>query len=155
MQATSIGDRPLRAVYPGTFDPFTPGHADIVARARDVFDRVTILMAVNSAKIATATLAEKAERVRAALPSDWTTVDVDVCATLTATYCREHDVAVIIRGVRNRTDAMQEYRLAAMNQTLGVQTLLLPARPELSNVSSTMLRARPDDAIYSRCTARS
>jgi pantetheine-phosphate adenylyltransferase len=143
----SFGDRstrPLRAVYPGTFDPFTPGHADIVARARHVFDRVTILVAINSTKVATATLIEKAERVRAALPSDWATVDVDICAALTATYCREHDVAVIIRGIRNTTDAMQEYRLAAMNESQGVQTLLLPARPELSGVSSTMLRYRTD-----------
>jgi pantetheine-phosphate adenylyltransferase len=59
---------------------------------------------------------------------------------LTAAFCRQHGAGVIIRGVRNRSDLRHEYQLAAMNEALGVTTLLLPASPRLAAVSSTVLR---------------
>jgi pantetheine-phosphate adenylyltransferase len=129
----------MRAVYPGTFDPFTAGHADIAARALTVFDRVTILVTLNAAKPPGDLLA-RAERVRAALPPGWDRVEVVAWPGLTATYCREHDIPVIVRGVRNPTDFRHEYELAAMNASLGVETLLLAAQPHLSAVSSTAAR---------------
>lgn len=131
----------VRAVYPGSFDPFTPGHLDVVSRARDLFDEVVVLVAVNSLKRPGADEQQRAAAIRAALAPGWTSVTVVPWRGLTAAYCRHHDVGVIVRGVRNAADFQAEYRLAAMNQSLGVPTVLLTARPDLAAVSSTVARA--------------
>ncbi|MEW2378759.1 pantetheine-phosphate adenylyltransferase [Micromonospora sp. NPDC047812] len=130
----------VRAVYPGSFDPFTPGHLNVVSRARDLFDEVVVLVAVNSTKQPSADEEARAAAVRAMLPVGWTSVTVAAWSGLTSAYCRRHDVGVIVRGVRNTTDLQAEYRLAAMNQSLGVPTVFLPAQPELAAVSSTAAR---------------
>ncbi|MET7822577.1 pantetheine-phosphate adenylyltransferase [Micromonospora zamorensis] len=131
----------VRAVYPGSFDPFTPGHANVVNRARGLFDEVVVLVAVNGTKHPTISEEERAAAVRAILPVEWTSVTVVAWSGLTSAYCRSHDVGVIVRGVRNTTDLQAECQLAAMNQSLGVPTVFLPARPELAAVSSTAVRA--------------
>ncbi|MEU4243258.1 pantetheine-phosphate adenylyltransferase [Actinoplanes sp. NPDC026619] len=128
------------AVYPGTFDPFTPGHRDVVDRVRHLFDRVVVLVAINPEKEPAATQAQRLAALRASLPASWSNVGVAAWAGLTVAYCREHHAGVIVRGVRNHTDMLYEYQLAAVNQELGVTTLLVPARPELARVSSTALR---------------
>jgi pantetheine-phosphate adenylyltransferase len=128
------------AVYPGTFDPFTAGHADVVDRVRHLFDRVTVLVAVNADKHPTASHDQRSAAVRGSLPAGWTTVTVTAWAGLTAEFCREHGADVIIRGVRNHADLRQECQLAGMNEDLGVTTLLVPVRPGLAAVSSTAVR---------------
>ena len=132
---------PVRAVYPGTFDPFTAGHFDVVERARRLFDQLTVLVAVNAEKQPAVAGPQRAAAVRAVLPAGWGDVTVVVWAGLTAAYCRRHGIGVIVRGVRNTADAVRESQLAAMNEDLGVTTLLLPARPELAALSSTVVRA--------------
>ncbi|MBQ1014093.1 pantetheine-phosphate adenylyltransferase [Micromonospora sp. M51] len=139
--ARAFGRVRVRAVYPGSFDPFTPGHVNVVDRARDLFDEVVVLVALNSTKQPGSDEEERATAVRAILPPEWTSVSVVAWSGLTATYCRLHDVGVIVRGVRHTTDLRAEYQLAAMNQSLGVPTVFLPARPELAAVSSTAVRA--------------
>ncbi|WP_231605822.1 pantetheine-phosphate adenylyltransferase [Micromonospora sp. HK10] len=129
------------AVYPGTFDPFTPGHRDLVARARVMFDRVVVLLAVNADKRPTAEATARAARVRAELPGAWGNVEVDTWAGLTAAYCVRRGATVIVRGLRSAGDLRQEHQLAAMNAHLGVQTVWLPARPRLAATSSTVARA--------------
>ncbi|MFI5931869.1 pantetheine-phosphate adenylyltransferase [Actinoplanes sp. NPDC051494] len=139
--AARNGDsRPGRAAYPGTFDPFTPGHFDIADRARRLFDQLTIVVAVNDSKRPTRTTTARANRVRAALPAEWENVTVAAWHGLTVDYCHRHGCGVIVRGVRNSTDFLHEYQLAAMNETMGVTTLLLPARPQLTTMSSTAVR---------------
>ncbi|MEU7799799.1 pantetheine-phosphate adenylyltransferase [Micromonospora arborensis] len=130
----------MRAVYPGSFDPFTPGHLDVVNRARALFDEVVVLVAVNGLKHPGTGEEERAAAVRAILPVEWTTVTVAAWRGLTSAYCHRHDAGVIVRGVRNTTDLHNEYQLAAMNQSLGVPTVFLPAQPELAAVSSTAVR---------------
>ncbi|MER7892931.1 pantetheine-phosphate adenylyltransferase [Micromonospora sp. NPDC094482] len=130
----------MRAVYPGSFDPFTPGHLNVVNRARDLFDEVVVLVAVNSIKHPGTGEEERAAAVRALLPVEWTSVTVAAWSGLTSTYCRHHEVGVIVRGLRNTTDLRTEYQLAAMNQSLGVPTVFLPTQPELAAVSSTAVR---------------
>ena len=115
------------AVYPGTFDPVTPGHPDIIKRARHLFARVTVLVAVNGDKQPASTQSERAVLLRRELPADWDNVSVAAWAGLTVQFCRQHGAGVIIRGVRDRADFRHEYQLAAMNQHLGITTLLLPA----------------------------
>ncbi|WP_330438488.1 pantetheine-phosphate adenylyltransferase [Micromonospora sp. NBC_00821] len=131
----------MRAVYPGSFDPFTPGHLNVVKRAHALFDEVVVLVAVNSLKHPDSDEEERAAAVRAILPVGWTSVTVVAWSGLTSTYCRRHDVGVIVRGVRNTTDLQAEYPLAAMNQSLGVPTVFLPAQADLAAVSSTAVRA--------------
>ena len=128
------------AVYPGTFDPITPGHLDIIDRARLLFARITVLVAVNADKQPASTIAERAIRLSRELPADWDNVSVSAWAGLTVAFCRQQGAGVIIRGVRNRSDLLHEYQLAAMNEAMGVTTLLLPAQPGLVALSSTVLR---------------
>jgi pantetheine-phosphate adenylyltransferase len=128
------------AVYPGTFDPVTPGHLDIIERARHLFARVTVLVAVNSDKQPASTQSERAVQLRRELPADWDNVSVAAWAGLTVAFCRQHGADVIIRGVRNGSDLRHEYQLAAMNEALGITTLLLSAQPSLAAMSSTVLR---------------
>jgi pantetheine-phosphate adenylyltransferase len=134
------GPRSARAVYPGTFDPFTPGHLDVVDRARRMFDQVTVLVAVNDGKRSSGTTAARAREIRDVLPAGWENVAVAAWHGLIVDYCRRNACGVIIRGLRNATDCMRENELAAMNEALGVATLFLPARPELVTMSSTAVR---------------
>ena len=86
------------------------------------------------------TPSERAIRLRRELPANWDNVSVAAWGGLTAAFCRQHGASVIIRGVRNRSDFRHESQLAAMNEAMGVTTLLLPAQPGLVAVSSTVLR---------------
>ncbi|MEH0974067.1 pantetheine-phosphate adenylyltransferase [Micromonospora sp. CPCC 205546] len=142
----------VRAVYPGSFDPFTPGHLNVVNRARELFDEVVVLVAVNGSKHPVTDQEERAAAVRALLPVGWASVTVAAWSGLTSAYCRHHEVQVIVRGVRNTTDLQTEYQLAAMNQALGVPTVFLPAQPELAAVSSTVVRTlgRPPSPTWPR-----
>jgi pantetheine-phosphate adenylyltransferase len=143
---TTGGSRPgEHAVYPGTFDPVTSGHLDVIERAWHLFARVTVLVAVNGDKHPASTQSERVIQLRRELPADWDSVSVAAWAGLTVAFCRQHGAGVIIRGVRNRSDLLREYQLAAMNEAMGVTTLLLPARPGLAAVSSTVLRGLGSD----------
>ena len=107
---------------------------------RHLFARVTVLVAVNGGKQPSGAPSERAVQLRQEVPSDWVSVSVAAWAGLTVAFCRQHGAGVIIRGVRNSSDLRHEYQLAAMNQDLGITTLLLPAKPGLVSVSSTVLR---------------
>ena len=88
------------AVYTGTFHPFTAGHADVVDRVRRIFDRVTVLVAVNGNKQSAATLEQRLRALRCLLPADWSNVAVTAWAGLTVAFCHEHQAGVIVRGIR-------------------------------------------------------
>jgi pantetheine-phosphate adenylyltransferase len=128
------------AVYPGTFDPVTPGHLDVIERARHLFARITVLVAVNADKQPAATQSERAIQLRREIPAGWDNVSVAAWDGLTVEFCRQHGAGAIIRGVRNGSDLRHEYQLAAMNQAMGITTLILPANPGLAAMSSTVLR---------------
>lgn len=128
------------AVYPGSFDPVTPGHLDVIGRARALFARVTVLVAVNGDKQQGSTASERAARVRRRIPVEWDNVSVVAWNGLTVAFCREHDADVIIRGVRNGSDLSHESQMAAINAVEEIATVLLPARAKLAAVSSTVFR---------------
>jgi pantetheine-phosphate adenylyltransferase len=107
-----------------------------------MFDHVTVLVAVNDGKRPSQPTAARAGEIRGLLPVGWENVAVAAWHGLTVDYCRRNGCGLIIRGVRNATDCVREYELAAMNEALGVTTLLLPARPELAAMSSTAVRGR-------------
>jgi pantetheine-phosphate adenylyltransferase len=106
-----------------------------------MFDQVTVLVAVNGGKRPSGTTAARATEIRGLLPAGWENVAVAAWHGLTVDYCRRNGCGVIIRGVRNSTDYLHEYELAAMNEALGVTTLFIPARAELAPMSSTAVRA--------------
>jgi pantetheine-phosphate adenylyltransferase len=138
-----------RAVYPGTFDPFTEGHRDVVDRVRVLFGEVVVLVAVNPDKQPTETVEDRVARIAAGLPATWSNVVVAAWAGLTADYCRRHGADVVVRGLRNRADLRHEYPLAVMNEEMGVSTLLVPARPELAAISSTAARQAMTSRVIS------
>jgi pantetheine-phosphate adenylyltransferase len=128
-------------VYPGTFDPFTDGHLDVVERVRKLFDEIVVLVAVNPEKQPSAAAVDRVAAIERLIPRDWSNVVVNGWAGLTAAYCRANRAGVIVRGVRNQADLRHEYPLAALNEDMGVTTLLVPARPGLAAVSSTAVKA--------------
>ena len=141
MSSATGGSKPgEHAAYPGTFDPLTAGHLDVIERARHLFARVTVLVAVNGGKRPGRGAAERAALVRREVPAGWGNVAVAAWDGLTVAFCRARGAGVIIRGVRGRADFRHEYQLAAMNEAMGVTTLLLPARPALAGTSSTAQR---------------
>ena len=126
------------AVYPGTFDPFTNGHIDLVERALRLFPRVVVAVARNPQKVPLFTLEERLAIIREAL-GDIPGVEVDTFEALTVDYVRRKGAQVIIRGVRAVSDFEAEFAMALMNRKLSehVETVFL-----MPNLSYTFLSSR-------------
>jgi pantetheine-phosphate adenylyltransferase len=129
-----------RAVCPGSFDPVTNGHLDIIARTAPLFDEVVVAVLVNRAKKGLFPLEERMEMLaEAAAPHP--NVRVDSFEGLLVDYCREHDVRAIVKGVRAVSDVDYELQMAQMNHALtGVETLFLPASPEFGFIASSLVK---------------
>src|ERR1700759_2071034 len=129
-----------RAVCPGSFDPPTNGHLDIVGRAAALFDEVVVAVLMNKSKKSLFTVEERSAMLpggTSASPS----VRVDSFHGLLVDYCRAHDVRAIVKGLRAVTDFDYELQMAQMNQQLsGVDTLLMSTRPEWSFVASSLVK---------------
>lgn len=129
-----------RCACPGSFDPFTAGHLDVVERAAALYDEVTVLVLVHSGKTGLFTAAERVELVRActaALPG----VRVASWPGLLVDWCRANDVPVVVKGLRGAGDVDLELAMAQMNRRVGgVETLLLPTDPALAFVSSSLVK---------------
>ncbi len=129
------------AVFPGSFDPITIGHVQIVKRALPLFDKVIIAVGVNSQKKYLYSLEERLkgiDRVFAKEPK----VDVDKHEGLTAHYCIKKNARYLLRGLRNASDFDYEKQLSQMNQIIGdgVETVFFISQPEFSHISSTLVR---------------
>jgi pantetheine-phosphate adenylyltransferase len=129
------------AMYPGTFDPVTNGHVDLVRRAAKLFDRVVVAVAASPNKTPMFTLEERINMARTAL-ADAPNITVDGYGGLTVDYVREHGLKVIIRGLRAVSDFEYEFQLATMNRHLRseVETVFLTPAEEYTFVSSTFVR---------------
>ena len=128
------------AIFPGTFDPFTKGHADIVARGLEIFDRIVIAVGVHENKQPAEGTDTRLATIDALYAYD---NRVGVCAYtgLTVDFAREQDAQFILRGVRSMKDYEYERDIADMNYRLsGVETVLLFSRPELACISSSVVR---------------
>jgi pantetheine-phosphate adenylyltransferase len=134
------------AVFPGTFDPITRGHEDIVRRAADIFDRVIIAMGRNTKKQSLFPLEERLAWIREIFKDD-PRIEVDTYDELTVEYCRRKGANFIVRGLRTSGDFEYEAHLAQVNRKLdsSIETIFLITNPELSNISSTVVR---DIIIY-------
>ena len=129
-----------RAVCPGSFDPVTNGHLDIVRRASRLFDEVIVAVLVNPGKAGLFTVDERMELLREAV-ADLPTVTVDSFEGLLVDYCRSHDIPVIVKGLRAVSDFEYELQMAQMNRELaGIETLFVPTAPQVGHLSSSLVK---------------
>lgn len=131
------------AVYPGSFDPFTLGHLDVVTRAVKLFDRLEVLVVHNPAKTPTFSSLERSDQIRRSLDaSGLQAVTVSVLdAGLLATYCAKLGATAIVKGVRNDSDLQSELPQARVNRDQsGIDTIFMPGDPALSHISSSLVR---------------
>ncbi|MEU9098355.1 pantetheine-phosphate adenylyltransferase [Streptomyces sp. NPDC048361] len=129
----------MRALFPGSFDPVTQGHQDVLRRAAQLFDEVVVCVMFNASKTGRFAITERLERLRAAA-SDLSNVTVDSHTGLLVDYCRSVGVDVVVRGVRGVGDLEYEMPMARMNRELaGVETFFIAADPVLAHISSTLV----------------
>jgi pantetheine-phosphate adenylyltransferase len=129
-----------RAVCPGSFDPPTNGHLDVVGRASQLFDEVVVAVLVNKNKKGLFTVEERMDMLTDVL-APWPNVTVASFHGLLVDYCRANDVRAIVKGLRGAADFDYELQMAQMNQRLsGVDTLFLSSSPEYGFVSSSLLK---------------
>ncbi len=133
--------RELVAVYPGTFDPITNGHVDIVRRALALFDRVIVAVAENVRKSPLFSLAERAAMIRASVGDD-ARVEIDSFTGLLVDYARRRQARAVIRGLRAIADFEYEFQFAHMNRHLApdVETVFLMTSEESFYVSSSLVK---------------
>lgn len=129
------------AIFAGTFDPITLGHADIIKRSLSLFDKVIIAIGVNTKKQTLFSLEDRRNWVQEIF-KDEPKVEVDDYTDLTVNYCRSMGARYILRGLRNGSDFDYEAHIAQVNKELApeIETVFIISSPELSYISSTIVR---------------
>ena len=129
------------AVYPGTFDPFTNGHLDIIHRSARMFDRVIVSVAKNLKKPPSFSIEERVGFIREAL-AGVSSVSVEPFDSLLVKFARDQGANVIVRGLRAVSDFEYEFQMALMNRSLDkeVETIFLAPRQEYSYLSSAIVK---------------
>ena len=132
----------ITAIYPGTFDPVTNGHLDLIHRASKLFPRVVVAVAESRGKSPLFTLAERVALIRGVI-SGFENVDVIGFDNLLVECAKNHQAAVIIRGLRAVSDFEYEFQLAGMNRRLSpeIETVFLTPAEQYEFISSSMIRA--------------
>ena len=129
-----------RAVCPGSFDPVTNGHLDIIGRSSRLFDEVIIGVLINQHKTGLFTIEERIEMLRAVTAS-YGNVRVESFRGLLVDFCRAQEAAVVVKGLRAVSDFDYELQMAQMNIGLsGVETLFMPTNPQHSFLSSSLVK---------------
>jgi len=131
----------IRAVYPGTFDPLTRGHEDLVRRAAKLFDPLIIGVAISRGKSTFFSLQERTEMAREVL-GDLKNVQITSFTGLLTDFVRKHDAQVVLRGLRAVSDFEYEFQLAGMNRSLNpdFETLFLTPSEQHMFISATLVR---------------
>ena len=134
-------DHMKTAIYPGSFDPITLGHLDIIRRSAPCFDRLFVCVMVNCDKKPMFSPEQRLELIRRSV-ADLPNVEAELYSGLLADYARQKGAGILVKGVRNTTDFDLEYQQAAINRGIcpELETLLLPASPAYQHFSSTMVR---------------
>jgi pantetheine-phosphate adenylyltransferase len=129
------------AVFPGSFDPITKGHEDIVLRAKDLFDEVVVAVGQNSSKKSMFSLEKRTQWIEHTFRNH-NSIKVKTYEGLTIDYCKEIGAQYLLRGIRNTNDFEYERSIAQMNHDLNseIETVLLFTAPELSAINSTIVR---------------
>ena len=129
----------MKVFFPGSFRPFTKGHHDIVTRLLSIFDEEVVGIGVNEQKAQTDDHLERKAAIETLFAHE-ERVSVVCYSTLTITCAKEVGAKVIVKGVRSVKDYEYEREQAEVNRMLGIETLLLPATPELACISSSVVR---------------
>lgn len=129
------------AVFPGSFDPITIGHVDIVKRSIPLFDKIIVAIGVNSQKKYLFDLNTRKEWIHTVFQS-YPSVEISSYEGLTINYCKEIGAQYLLRGIRSASDFEYEKTIAHLNHTMDadVETILMLSPPEFSSISSTIVR---------------
>jgi pantetheine-phosphate adenylyltransferase len=136
----SEGSQVRRAVCPGSFDPITNGHLDIISRASRLYDEVYVAVMINKSKKGLFEIDERIELIRE-VTAEYGNVIVEAFHGLLVDYCKERDIPAIVKGLRAVSDFDYELQMAQMNNGLsGVETLFVPTNPTYSFLSSSLVK---------------
>ena len=129
------------AIFPGSFDPITKGHEDIVRRAIPLFDEIIVAIGINSTKNYMYSLEQRLQWIEATF-TDCKSIKIIQYEGLTIDICKKHQVKYILRGLRNSNDYEYEKSIAMMNQAMAkdIETVYLNTQPESAAISSTIVR---------------
>ncbi len=129
------------AVFPGSFDPITIGHVDLIKRALPLFDKIIVAVGVNSSKKNLFPLEQRLAWLRQVFVQ-YPNIEVDYFENLTAHYCLRIGAQYLLRGLRNASDFDYEKTISQLNHIVGngIETVFLIAQPEFSHISSTIVR---------------
>ena len=129
------------AIYPGSFDPVTSGHLNIIRRAANIFDKLIVCVMVNAGKHPMFSLEERAELIRR-VTADLPNVEVDCSTELLAEYAKRRDICVIVKGLRAGSDFENEFQMAMINHKINpdLDTMFLPAEHQYMSLSSSMVK---------------
>tara|TARA_B100000575_G_scaffold35096_1_gene23672 strand:+ start:7538 stop:7990 length:453 start_codon:yes stop_codon:yes gene_type:complete len=128
------------AVFPGSFDPITLGHVDIVKRGLKIFDKIIIAIGENSDKSCMFDLDKRIHYVSKAF-ENYNKIEVKSYSGLTVKFCEKNNTRFILRGIRNSVDYEYEKIMAQTNEKMsGIETIFLVSNPEFSNISSSLIR---------------
>jgi pantetheine-phosphate adenylyltransferase len=129
------------AVFPGSFDPITIGHVDLVKRAIPIFDKIIVAIGVNTQKKYLFNL-EQRKKWLCEVFFEYPQIEIDVFENLTAHYCKKKHADFILRGLRNASDFDYEKTISQLNHIVGngIETVFLISQPEFSHISSTIVR---------------
>jgi pantetheine-phosphate adenylyltransferase len=129
-----------RAVCPGSFDPVTNGHLDIISRASKLFDEVVVAVLINKSKQGLFTVDERMDMLREVC-SEFPNVKVDAFHGLLVNFCRDRDIIAIVKGLRAVSDFDYELQMAQMNSSLApVETVFVPTSPTYSFLASSLVK---------------
>ena len=132
--------KPKIAVFPGSFDPLTTGHVDLVRRALPLFDRIVVAVGVNSQKKTLFTLEQRMDWIRDVFKK-YPTVEVGHFEKLTVHFCQKIGADYLLRGLRNGSDFDYEKTISQLNHEIGgIETVFLISQPMFTHISSTIVR---------------
>ena len=131
----------LRAAFPGSFDPPTSGHINVIRRAAAIFDELVVVIAENRQKKYLFSAEERASMIKELLKS-FKNVTVAVCDCLVVDFLRENEIKLLIRGVRGLEDFSYEFEVSMMNRTLdpGIETIFMTTDPEYFVIRSSSIK---------------
>ncbi|MHC5059687.1 MAG: pantetheine-phosphate adenylyltransferase [Planctomycetota bacterium] len=130
----------VRAIFPGSFDPITNGHLDVIGRGNKLFDELIVAVGQSPVKEEVFTQAKRVEMIKE-LVADMPRVSVELYTCLTVEFAAKKKADVMLRGLRNLTDVQYEFQLAMTNRSVaGIETVFVMTSEEFGFVSSTMVR---------------
>lgn len=129
------------AVFPGSFDPITNGHIDLVERAVPLFDKIIVSVGINNQKTALFSLEQRMTWLKKSF-ENYPTISIDTFEGLTVNYCKKIGANFLLRGLRQSSDFDYEKTISQLNHIIGdkIETIFLISKPEYSHISSTIVR---------------